>query len=161
MRSTGEVMGIDKTFEAAFLKSQIGAGVRLPQSGVCFLSVKKSDKQGAIEAAKELIEQGFSIIATSGTARDMREVGLEVETVNKVLEGRPHIVDKLADGKVQLVINTTEGAQSMLDSASIRRTALIKGVPYYTTISGGRAAVKAIRTLSEHPLEAGSLQSYS
>ncbi|WP_018995865.1 carbamoyl-phosphate synthase large subunit [Hirschia maritima] len=161
MRSTGEVMGIDETFEAAFLKSQIGAGVDLPQSGTCFISVKKSDKTAAIETAKQLKKLGFSIIATSGTARDIKEEGIDVDVVNKVLEGRPHIVDKIADGDVQLVINTTEGAQSMLDSASIRRTALIKGVPYYTTISGGHAAVRAISALKESPLEAGSLQSYS
>ncbi len=161
MRSTGEVMGIDETFAAAFLKSQIAASVNLPTKGVCFISVKKSDKAHAIEVASELIEMGFSVIATSGTANDIKQAGLEAEIVNKVLEGRPHIVDKLTDGNVQLVINTTEGAQSMQDSASIRRTALIKGVPYYTTMAGGRAAVKAIRALKERPLEAGSLQSYS
>ena len=161
MRSTGEVMGIDTNFGAAFLKSQLAGGVTLPTEGVCFISVKDSDKANAIMAARELIDMGFKIIATSGTASAMREAGLDVETVNKVLEGRPHIVDKLTDGDVQLVFNTTQGAQSLADSASIRRTALVKKVPYYTTMSGGIAAMKAIRALMESPLEAGALQSYS
>ena len=161
MRSTGEVMGIDETFGAAFLKAQIAAGERLPTAGVCFISVRGSDKPQAVEAARELIEMGFSIIATSGTAQTLKAAGLEVDVVNKVMEGRPHIVDKLTDGEVQLVFNTTQGTQSMLDSASIRRTALTKGVPYYTTMSGAKAATWAIQALKSAPLEAGALQSYS
>ncbi len=161
MRSTGEVMGIDETFGAAFLKSQIAASVELPTSGVCFISVKRADKEDAIDMARSLINMGFGVIATTGTATSMREAGLDVSTVNKVLEGHPHIVDKLTDGDVQLVFNTTEGAQSMLDSASIRRTALVKGVPYYTTMAGARAAIKAIEVLKDRPLDASPLQSYS
>ena len=161
MRSTGEVMGIDESFPAAFLKSQIASGVELPTSGTVFVSVKNSDKEPLIETAKLLIDLGFSLIATSGTLVSLREAGIEVQQVNKVLEGRPHIVDKLTDGEVQLMINTTEGAQSILDSASIRRTALVKNVPYYTTLAGGRAAAQAIQALKARPLEAGPLQSYS
>ena len=161
MRSTGEVMGIDESFPAAFLKSQIASGVELPTSGTVFVSVKNSDKEPLIETAKLLIDLGFSLIATSGTLVSLQEAGIEVQHVNKVLEGRPHIVDKLTDGEVQLMINTTEGAQSILDSASIRRTALVKNVPYYTTLAGGRAAAQAIQALKARPLEAGPLQSYS
>ncbi|MEM8921704.1 MAG: carbamoyl phosphate synthase large subunit, partial [Pseudomonadota bacterium] len=161
MRSTGEVMGLDESFGAAFLKSQIAGGTMLPLEGVCFISVKDADKPGAVKAAKDLTDMGFSLIATAGTAAYLDEHGIKVERVNKVLEGRPHIVDKLANGDVHLVINTTQGAQSLADSSSIRRTALMRKVPYYTTISGGRAAAKAVRALKERPLEAASLQSYS
>ena len=161
MRSTGEVMGIDVSFAAAFLKAQIAAGVELPIAGTAFISVKSGDKDAIIPTARLLIDMGFSILATLGTAQILRDAGLDVQTVNKVLEGRPHIVDKLTDGDVHLVFNTTEGAQSMRDSASIRRTALVKNVPYYTTMSGARAATLAIEALKARPLDAGALQSYS
>ncbi|MBI1362102.1 MAG: carbamoyl-phosphate synthase large subunit [Alphaproteobacteria bacterium] len=161
MRSTGEVMGLDESFGAAFLKSQIAAGMNLPDSGVCFISVKNSDKEAITQPARDLIELGFTLIATRGTAEFLAGQGIVVRTVNKVLEGRPHVVDELTNGGVQLVFNTTEGAQSLLDSASIRRGALSLGVPYYTTISGARAAVQAIRALKLRPLEAGALQTYS
>jgi carbamoyl-phosphate synthase large subunit len=161
MRSTGEVMGLDVTFGRAFAKSQIGAGAKLPLSGTAFISVKETDKEFAVEPAKHLLEMGFDIIATRGTAKYLVAAGLEVRVVNKVLEGRPHIVDALKNGQVQLVFNTTEGVQALADSLSIRRTALQQKVPYYTTIAGAAAATQAIAALKEGSLEVASLQSYS
>jgi carbamoyl-phosphate synthase large subunit len=161
MRSTGEVMGLDESFGRAFAKSQIGAGAKLPLSGTAFISVKESDKEYAIEPARHLLEMGFDIIATRGTAKFLEAAGLEVHLVNKVLEGRPHIVDALKNGQVQLVFNTTEGVQALADSLSIRRTALQQKVPYYTTIAGAAAATQAIAALREGSLEVASLQSYS
>ncbi len=161
MRSTGEVMGLDVSFGAAYLKSQIAAGMALPAKGCVFISVREGDKASIEKPAREIAELDFTIIATAGTAQFLAERGIKVERVNKVLEGQPHVVDALLNGKVQLVFNTTEGAQSLLDSASIRRAALQHGIPYYTTISGARAAVQAIRSLKTSPLEAGALQTYS
>ncbi|MFT3725794.1 MAG: carbamoyl-phosphate synthase large subunit [Hyphomonadaceae bacterium] len=161
MRSTGEVMGLDTSFGAAYLKSQIAAGMALPASGCVFISVRDSDKAAIEQPAREIAELGFTIIATGGTAQFLSDKGIKLERVNKVLEGQPHVVDALLNGKVQLVFNTTEGAQSLMDSASIRRAALQHGIPYYTTISGARAAVQAIRSLKTRPLEAGALQTYS
>ncbi len=161
MRSTGEVMGLDRDFATAFAKSQIGAGARLPLSGTAFISVKDSDKDIAIALAADLIGQGFAVIATSGTAQRLRAAGLEVERVNKVLEGRPHVVDAMKNGQVHLVINTTEGAQSLRDSFSIRRAALQHNIVYYTTIAGARAAIQAIGALKTQPLEVFPLQSYA
>ncbi|HOY76541.1 MAG TPA: carbamoyl-phosphate synthase large subunit [Hyphomonadaceae bacterium] len=161
MRSTGEVMGLDVSFGAAYLKSQIAAGMALPDKGCVFISVREGDKASIEQPAREISELGFTIIATEGTAQFLADRGIKVERVNKVLEGQPHVVDALLNGKVQLVFNTTEGAQSLMDSASIRRAALQHGIPYYTTISGARAAVQAIRSLKTLPLEAGALQTYS
>ena len=161
MRSTGEVMGLDVSFGAAFLKSQIAAGMTLPASGVCFISVRNSDKAAIDQPARDLIELGFALVATRGTAEWLNSRGIPVSTVNKVLEGRPHVVDSLTNGGIQLVFNTTDGAQSLMDSASIRQSALAQGVPYYTTMSGMRAAIQAIRALKLRPLEAGALQTYS
>jgi carbamoyl-phosphate synthase large subunit len=161
MRSTGEVMGLDTTFGRAFAKSQIGAGLKLPLAGTVFISVKEADKAFAIAPARELLAMGFTIIATRGTARLLEEHGLDVKLVNKVLEGRPHIVDALKNGEVQLVFNTTEGAQALADSLSIRRTALQMKVPYYTTMAGAAAATQAIAALREGSLEVAPLQSYS
>ncbi|MGH6888761.1 MAG: carbamoyl-phosphate synthase large subunit [Rhizomicrobium sp.] len=160
MRSTGEVMGLDTSFGRAFAKSQIGAGARLPLSGTAFISVKESDKPLAVTPARQLIAMGFDVIATRGTAKYLQAEGLEVRLVNKVLEGRPHIVDSLKNGEVQLVFNTTEGRQSLMDSLSIRRTALQMKVPYYTTIAGAAASVEAIAALREGGLEVRPLQSY-
>ena len=160
MRSTGEVMGIDASFERAFAKSQLGAGVKLPQSGVVFLSVRESDKQTALPLARRLSEMGFSILATRGTASRLRAAGIAVEVVNKVLEGRPHCVDAIRNGAVQMVINTASGAQSVADSYTIRRSALTHGVPHYTTAAGARAAVHAIAALRAGPLDVAPLQSY-
>lgn len=161
MRSTGEVMGLDADFERAFAKSQLASGVTLPREGVVFLSVRESDKPHIIEPARTLAEHGFTLIATGGTCDYLREHGLEVERINKVLEGRPHIVDAMKNGKVQLVFNTTEGRQSLIDSFSIRRTALMNKIPYYTTAAGARAAAATIHNAKTQTLEPKPLQSYN
>jgi carbamoyl-phosphate synthase large subunit len=160
MRSTGEVMGIDRDFDLAFAKSLIGAGMILPQAGTAFVSVKDADKDHIVPAVEKLIELGFSIIATGGTAAHLQAKGLPVAQVNKVAQGRPHIVDRLLDGDVDLVFNTTEGWQSLKDSHSIRTTALNKKVPYFTTAPASLAAARAIEAVRGHTLEVGSLQSY-
>jgi carbamoyl-phosphate synthase large subunit len=160
MKSTGEVMGLDSSFERAFLKSQLGAGVKLPEAGIAFISVKDSDKAGAVTLARRLIEMGFRISATRGTAARLREAGLECTVVNKVLEGRPHCVDAIKSDAIHLVINTTSGGQSVSDSFDIRRSALTVGVPHYTTMAGARAAVHAIAALKGGTLDVAPLQAY-
>jgi carbamoyl-phosphate synthase large subunit len=161
MRSTGEVMGVDASFARAFAKSQIGAGTRLPVGGTVFVSVKDSDKELIVAPVRELAAMGFRLIATGGTARALAKAGLKVATINKVLEGRPHVVDALKNGEIHLVFNTTEGAQALADSSSIRRAALSLKVPYYTTLAGAKAATEAIAALKGHSLEVAPLQSYS
>lgn len=153
MKSTGEVMGLDASFERAFAKSQLGAGVRLPLAGTAFISVKDGDKPAAVALARRLTDMGFGIAATRGTAAAIREAGLEVGVVNKVLEGRPHCVDAIKSGAFQLVINTTSGGRSVSDSFDIRRSALTHNVPHYTTLAGARAAVHAIAALKAGTLE--------
>ena len=160
MKSTGEVMGLDTSFERAFAKSQLGAGVVLPESGCVFVSVKEADKKGLPLLARRLTEMGFSILATKGTAARIRDAGFPVKTVNKVLEGRPHCVDAIRSGEIQLVINTASTPQSVADSFEIRRSALTHQVPHYTTIAGARAAVHAIAALKTGTLEVAPLQSY-
>ncbi|MEQ9328525.1 MAG: carbamoyl-phosphate synthase large subunit, partial [Rhodospirillales bacterium] len=160
MKSTGEVMGIDEDFGLAFLKSQIGAGMSLPSKGCVFVSVKERDKEPITGLCRRLVEMGFSLMATSGTAAHLAANDLPVTRVNKVLEGRPHCVDELLSGKIQLVINTTEGAQAIADSRSIRQTALIHNVPHYTTVAGARAAVEAITALQGGNLAVKPLQDY-
>ncbi|UOR14948.1 carbamoyl-phosphate synthase large subunit [Qipengyuania aquimaris] len=160
MKSTGEVMGIDRGFPAAFYKSQLGAGMSLPTGGTVFVSVKDSDKEVILPAVRTMIEQGFKVIATGGTQRFLEEQGLAVERVNKVAEGRPHIVDAIIDGEVALIFNSTEGWQSLLDSQSIREAALEKKLPYYTTAAGSLAAARAIAEVSTEQLEVRSLQDY-
>ena len=160
MKSTGEVMGIDADFGRAFAKSQLGAGVELPLAGAVFVSVRDHDKPAMVGPCRRLVEMGFSLIATGGTAVLLRHAGIAVEVINKVLEGRPHIVDRMLSGGVQLVFNTTEGAQAIADSFSLRRTALTHNIPYYTTVAGARAAVQAIAALKGGNLEVASLQSY-
>ncbi len=160
MKSTGEVMGISMDFDIAFAKAQLGSGVQLPDSGTVFISVKDADKDHIIPAARLMAELGFSLIATGGTATFLAEQGLPVSQVNKVAQGRPHIVDKLSDGEVQLLFNTTEGWQSLKDSFSIRATALGRKVPYFTTAAASLEAARAIRALRGHALEVRSLQSY-
>ncbi len=160
MKSTGEVMGLDYSFERAFAKAQLGAGVVLPKSGTVFLSVRGSDKSGLPGLARRLVEMGFSIIATRGTASRLREAGIEVRVINKVLEGRPHCVDAIRSGEIQMVVNTSQGAQSTADSFDIRRNALTHGVAHYTTLAGARAAVHAIGALRAGTLEVAPLQSY-
>ncbi|HVV33049.1 MAG TPA: carbamoyl-phosphate synthase large subunit [Vitreimonas sp.] len=162
MRSTGEVMGLDTNFEAAFAKSQIASGINLPTAGCVFISVKNADKPALVPVARDLIDLGFSIVATGGTADYLQEQGIALTRINKVAEGRPHIVDAMKNGEVHLVFNTTEGAQSFRDSYSIRRTALTQNIPYYTTVSGARASVQAIRRLkSGAPLGVRALQAYA
>ena len=161
MRSTGEVMGLDMDFATAFAKSQLGSNTQLPDSGTAFISVRESDKQRAIIPAKRLQEHGFKLIATRGTASFLSENGIAVEPVNKVMEGQPHIVDAMKNGDVQLVVNTTEGEQSLADSKSIRRTALENKIPYYTTLAGAEAAVAAIIALADNELTVASLQDYA
>jgi carbamoyl-phosphate synthase large subunit len=160
MRSTGEVMGLDANFGRAFAKSQIGAGQKLPLSGTVFISVKDADKDFALAPARALKDMGFELLATRGTAKFLQSEGIEVRVVNKVLEGRPHVVDAIKNGEVQLVFNTTEGSQALSDSLSIRRTALQMKVPYYTTVAGAAAATEAIAALREGALEVAPLQSY-
>jgi len=160
MKSTGEVMGLDASFERAFAKSQLGAGVILPAGGTVLLSIREPDKKGLPALARRLVDMGFAILATRGTAARIRETGLPVTVVNKVLEGRPHCVDAILSGEVQLVINTASGPQSVADSFAIRRSALTHGVPHYTTMAGARAAVHAIAALKSGTLEVAPLQSY-
>jgi carbamoyl-phosphate synthase large subunit len=160
MKSTGEVMGLDASFARAFAKAQLGAGVKLPLSGTAFLSVRDSDKAAIVPIARRMIEMGFSILATRGTAACLEAAGIPARPVNKVLEGRPHCVDAIRSDEVQLVINTASGAQSVADSFDIRRSALIHGVPHFTTIAGARATALAIAALAGGSLEVAPLQSY-
>ncbi|WP_423142312.1 carbamoyl-phosphate synthase large subunit [Parablastomonas sp. CN1-191] len=160
MKSTGEVMGIDGDFATAFAKAQLGAGMVLPREGAVFVSVKDSDKPVILPAARLLAGQGFTIVATGGTARFLEEAGVPVERVNKVAEGRPHIVDRIIDGGIALIFNTTEGWQSLKDSQSIRGSALTGKVPYFTTAAASVAAAQAIAALRGARLEVRSLQSY-
>src|SRR6266480_3885792 len=160
MRSTGEVMGIDRSFEVAFAKSQLGGGTRVPRSGTVFVSVREIDKTRIVDAVRLLFSLGFKVMATSGTQRFLADRGVPTEKVNKVLEGRPHIVDAITNGDVQLVFNTTEGPQALADSRSLRRAALLHKVPYYTTLSGAVAAAQGIRAYRDGDLEVRTLQSY-
>jgi len=146
MKSTGEVMGVGSTFGEAYGKSQLGANNRLPTSGRAFISVRDVDKASVVGIGRELIDLGFSLVATHGTAAVLQQAELEVETVNKVLEGRPHIVDLIKNDGIDLIINTTEGRQATRDSASIRRSAEAHRVYYTTTIAGGEAVCMALRT---------------
>jgi carbamoyl-phosphate synthase large subunit len=161
MRSTGEVMGIDTDFGAAFLKSQIAAGVRLPTSGTVFVSVKDLDKAPITAAVAKLITLGFTVVSTGGTAKYFTDQGLPVARINKVMEGRPNIVDAMKNGDIALVFNTTEGAQALRDSYDIRHTALVMKTPYSTTVAGAFATVEAIEKIITGTLEVNSLQSYS
>ncbi|SFI93601.1 carbamoyl-phosphate synthase large subunit [Sphingomonas sp. NFR04] len=160
MKSTGEVMGIDKDFATAFAKSQLGAGTILPDGGTVFVSVKQGDKAVVLPGVKILADLGFKIIATSGTAEFLAAEGIAVETVNKVAQGRPHIVDRIQDGDVALIFNTTEGWQSLKDSMSIRASALAQKVPYFTTAPGSVAAARAIAAMRSNPIEVQPIQAY-
>jgi carbamoyl-phosphate synthase large subunit len=160
MKSTGEVMGIDSNFAIAFAKSQLGAGTRLPSKGTLFVSVKDSDKTVILPGVQRLAKLGFRIVATGGTARFLSDAGVVVERVNKVAEGRPHIVDRIIDGEIALIFNTTEGWQSHKDSASIRASALNAKVPYFTTAAASVAAAEAIEALQTTDLAVRSLQDY-
>ena len=154
-------MGIGADFPIAFAKSQLGAGTALPGRGTVFISVKERDKHAAGDLARRLANLGFKLMATHGTARDLEKLGLPVRRINKVLQGRPHCEDAIINGEVQLVINTTEGAQAIKDSLSIRRSALMKNIPHYTTIAGAAAAVAAIEALASGDiLEVHPIQTY-
>ena len=160
MRSTGEVMGIDRDFAVAFGKSQIGAGQELPVEGKVFVSVRDEDKEPIVESILELCAMGFAVIATRGTKRFLEQQGVPCESVNKVLEGRPHIVDAMKNGEIALVFNTTEGAKALIDSKDIRRTALLNHIPCYTTLAGAVAVTKAIKALKADSLKVAPLQNY-
>jgi carbamoyl-phosphate synthase large subunit len=160
MRSTGEVMGIDRSFDVAFAKSQLGAGSRPPTAGAVFVSVRDADKEGIVEPLKALQGLGFKILATAGTQRFLAERGLKAERVNKVSEGRPNAADIVRNGGVQLMFNTTEGATSLADSKPLRRAALLQRTPYYTTLSGAVAAAEGIRAVATGELEVRALQDY-
>jgi carbamoyl-phosphate synthase large subunit len=161
MRSTGEVMGIDSDFARAFAKSQLAAGMKLPTSGVAFLSVREADKAGLVEIARRLTNLGFSLVATHGTAAYLRGHGLLVRGINKVLEGRPHCVDAMDNHEIDFVINTTEGAQAIHDSQSLRRAALMNGIAYYTTVRAARAALEAIAVEKRGDMRVLPLQRYA
>jgi carbamoyl-phosphate synthase large subunit len=171
MRSTGEVMGLDfrregeadltEAFARAFAKSQIGGGTTLPTEGCAFVSVKDDDKPFVREAVALLLKQGFSVIATGGTHAYLTAEGLQVGYVKKVLEGRPNVVDAMKNGEVQLVINTTEGKQSLADSFSIRRTALMGKIPYFTTVTGALAAAQAIEAVRAGDMDVRPVQDYA
>ncbi len=160
MKSTGEVMGLDRDFPRAFAKSQIGAGNLLPSSGCVFISVKNRDKPKAVQLARQLIELGFTLMATDGTQSYLSEQGINVAHVNKVLQGHPHCDDAILNGEIQMVINTTEGAQAILDSYSIRRSALTNNIIHYTTMTASAAGISAIRALAASSLEVAPLQDY-
>jgi len=160
MKSTGEVMGLDYDFALAFAKSQLGAGIDLPRSGTVFVSVRDEDKEGVLPAVRRLADEGFRVLATSGTARFLAEKGIAAEKINKVLEGRPHIEDAIRNRQVQLVFNTTDGQKAVSDSKSLRRATLMQKVPYYTTLAGAAAAAEAIAALRAGSLEVRRLQEY-
>ena len=160
MKSTGEVMGIDRDFATAFAKSQIGAGAVLPMAGKVFVSVKDTDKPVVLPAVRQVLELGFTVCATGGTATYLEDQGLAIERVNKVAQGRPHIVDKIKDGEIAMIFNTTEGWQSLKDSEDIRRSALVGKVAQYTTAAGAVAAAQGIAALKQRKLEVCTLQDY-
>jgi len=149
MRSTGEVMGIAMNFAAAFEKSLQASGVGLPARGRAFISVKDDDKPQACHVARRLRNLGFEIVATAGTADALGRARIPAARVNKVIEGSPHVVDEVNEGRVQLVINTTRGAKAIADSYSIRRNALLMNIPYFTTMAAAMAAVEAIEFASQ------------
>jgi len=160
MKSTGEVMGLDHDFALAFAKAQLGAGVDLPRGGTLFVSVRDEDKPGVLPAVQRLARLGFKVLATSGTARFLKENGVEAEKINKVLEGRPHIEDAIRNRQVQIVFNTTDGQKALSDSKSLRRATLMQRVPYYTTLAGAEAVAEAIAALKAGSLEVRPLQEY-
>ncbi len=160
MRSTGEVIGLDRSFEVAFAKSQLGAGAKVPTSGSLFVSVRDQDKLRILDSVRLLVGLGFKVLATGGTARFLNDHGIAAQKINKVSEGRPHVVDAIKNGRVQLVFNTTEGAQALADSRSLRRAALLHKAPYYTTLSGAIAAAQGVKAYLSGDLEVRALQDY-
>jgi carbamoyl-phosphate synthase large subunit len=158
MRSTGEVMGVGRDFGSAFAKAQYGTGVGLPLRGTVFITVNDKDKQNVVPIARGLAELGFQLVATGGTAESLVGAGLACQTVYKVNEGRPNGVDMMKNGEIQLILNTPLGRESYFDEKALRRTATQRGIPLITTLSGGHAAVEAIRALQSGPLEVRTLQ---
>jgi carbamoyl-phosphate synthase large subunit len=158
MKSTGEVMGIADDYASAFAKAELASGSKLPRAGTVFISVKDEDKPAVVDLAKRLRALGFHIVATGGTHRYLDGKGIPNEHVLKVTEGRPHVVDKIVDGKIDLVVNTTFGKKEIADSFSIRRESLMHQVPYYTTVQAARMAVGAIESLARGQLPVVSLQ---
>ncbi|MDH3661477.1 MAG: carbamoyl-phosphate synthase large subunit [Alphaproteobacteria bacterium] len=160
MKSTGEVMGLDRDFGTAFAKAQLAAGSALPVNGTVFISVRDRDKQGMAALGRDLLQHGYSLLATRGTAAILEQEGLQVKTINKVHQGHPHVVDMIQAGGVTMVMNTTEGEKAIRDSYTLRQAALKHGVPHCTTMAGAKAAVRAMTGSSRHKLEVASLQSY-
>jgi carbamoyl-phosphate synthase large subunit len=160
MRSTGEVIGLDRSFGVAFAKSQLGGGTKVPKSGTLFVSMRDDDKARVLPSVQLLSALGFHIVATTGTQRFLVENGIAASPINKVLEGRPHVVDAIKNGEIHLVFNTTEGKQALSDSRSLRRAALLHKVPYYTTLAGAVAAAQGIKAYLDGDLEVRALQDY-
>ena len=160
MKSTGEVMGIDQSFGLAFAKSQLGAGSNLPLSGTVFISIKDREKKMILSTAQKLYNLGFKIMATSGTSQFFDQAGIPNQMVNKVREGRPHVVDRMKNGEIQLVINTTIGSKSVSESYSIRQTALVHRIPYTTTVAGARATAEAIEAMQQKKVSVRTIQEY-
>ena len=160
MKSTGEVMGGAATFGMAFAKAQIGAGQKIPLDGTAFISVNNDDKANVVPIARDLAALGFKLVATRGTAAYLRAHGLEVEVVYKINEGRPHVGDRIVNKQIHLVLNTPLGRESFFDDRSVRRVAMMQGVPCITTLTGGAATVSAIKALREQGLDVRSLQEY-
>jgi carbamoyl-phosphate synthase large subunit len=160
MKSTGEVMGIDRDMAQAFAKSQLAAGTILPVSGTVFLSVKDADKNELVPIARDLVDMGFKLVATGGTCAHLKNSGLEVTRINKVMEGQPHIVDAIINGQIDFMINTTRGPQAIADATSIRRQALTHKIPYYTLLTAARAGVQAIQSMRTREIEVHPIQDY-
>jgi carbamoyl-phosphate synthase large subunit len=160
MKSTGEVMGGAQTFGTAFAKAQLGAGQQLPLEGCAFISVNNDDKPNVLPIARDLLALGFSLVATRGTAAYLRAHGLDVDVVFKINEGRPHVGDRILNKQIQLVLNTPLGRESFFDDRTVRRIAMMQGVPCITTLTGGAATVSAIRSLREQGIDVRSLQEY-
>ena len=160
MKSTGEVMGIDKSFGMAFAKAQLATGIKLLNTGSVFISVKDSDKTKVLKVAKDFSDYGYTIVSTKGTAEFLNKNNLNVIMINKVKEGSPHIVEKIESGEIQFVINTTFGEQSIKDSFSLRRASLNNNIPHYTTMAGANALLKALQAIREKDMTVTSLQEF-
>jgi carbamoyl-phosphate synthase large subunit len=160
MKSTGEVMGLDRDVSTAFAKSQLAAGSALPERGTVFISVRDRDKQGMSKLGRDLLNRGYKLLATRGTAGFLEAEGLAVDVINKVHEGHPHVVDMIQSGGVAFILNTTEGEKAIRDSYTLRQAALKHRIPYCTTMAGAKAAVGAMTTSSTRTLEVMPLQSY-
>jgi carbamoyl-phosphate synthase large subunit len=160
MVSTGEVMGIDADFALAFAKAQMGSWTALPSGGTAFLSVRDADKPQAVAIGRELADLGFAVVATEGTCNALNAAGVPARRVNKVQEGRPHIVDMVKNGEVSITVNTVGDAQGQADSFPMRREAVVQKTSYFTTVAGGAAAVRAIRAVRERGLHIQALQDY-